>query len=38
MTMMKIKNPKKIRLAKKKRRVVDFKVTPHQLTGDSRES
>jgi len=37
-TMRRLKNRRKIRLAMKKRRAVDFKVTPHQSTGDSKES
>jgi hypothetical protein len=36
--MMSQKEPRKMRLATERRRVVDFKVTPHPLTGDSRES
>jgi hypothetical protein len=37
-TMIVLKNRRKIRLARKKRRAVDFKVTPHQSTGDSKKS
>jgi hypothetical protein len=36
--MMNQKRLRKMRLAKKKRRDADFKVTPHQSTGDSKES
>jgi hypothetical protein len=37
-TIRSLKNHRKIRLAMKKRRAVDFKVTLHQSTGDSKES
>ena len=38
MTMMRKKKLRKIKLAKRKRRAVDYKVTPHLLTGDNKES
>jgi hypothetical protein len=37
-TMIVLKNRRKIRLAMKKRRAVDFKVMHHQLIGDSKKS
>jgi hypothetical protein len=37
-TMKRLKNHRKIRLARKKRRAVDFKVMHHQLIGDSKKS
>jgi hypothetical protein len=37
-TMIVLKNRRKMRLARKKRRAVDFKVTHHQSIGDSKKS